>query len=47
MYSHAVFYFDQLGSVNIVAKNDAIAKAIAADPYLKERKAPSEADQQL
>ena len=30
-----------------MAKNDAIAKAITADPYLKERKAPSEADQQL
>ena len=30
-----------------MAKNDAIAKAIVADPYLKERKAPSEADQQL
>ena len=41
------FYFGQLGSVIIVAKNDAIAKAIVADPYLKERKAPSEADQQL
>lgn len=30
-----------------MAKNDAIAKAIAADPYLKERKAPTEAEQQL
>ena len=30
-----------------MAKNDAIAKAITADPDLKERKAPSEADQQL
>ena len=28
-------------------KNDAIAKAIAAEPYLKERKASIEADQQL
>lgn len=30
-----------------MTKNDAIAKAIEADPYLKERKAPSEAEQQL
>lgn len=30
-----------------MAKNEAIAKAIAADPYLKERKAPTEAEQQL
>lgn len=30
-----------------MAKNDAIAKAINSDPYLKERKAPTEADQQL
>lgn len=30
-----------------MAKNDAIARAIAADPYLKERKAPTEAEQQL
>ena len=30
-----------------MAKNEAIASAIAADPYLKDRKAPSEADQQL
>ena len=28
-------------------KNNAIAEAIKADPYLKERKAPTEADQQL
>jgi len=27
--------------VIIVAKNDAIAKVIAADPYLKERRAPT------
>lgn len=31
----------------IMVKNDAIAKAIADDPYLKDRKAPSEAEQQL
>lgn len=30
-----------------MAKNDAIAKAIDADPYLKERKNPGEAEQQL
>lgn len=30
-----------------MAKSDAIAKAIAADPYLKKRKAPTEAEQQL
>lgn len=30
-----------------MAKNDAIAKVIAADPYLKERRAPTAADQQL
>lgn len=30
-----------------MAKNEAIAKAIAADPYLKKRKAPTEAEQQL
>ena len=30
-----------------MAKNEAIAKAIEADPYLKPRKNPSEADQQL
>ena len=30
-----------------MAKNDAIAKAIAADPYLKERKAPTAVEQQL
>lgn len=30
-----------------MAKNDAITKAIAADPYLKERKAPTEPEQQL
>lgn len=30
-----------------MAKNEAITKAIAADPYLKERKAPTEAEQQL
>lgn len=30
-----------------MVKNDAIAKAIADDPYLKDRKAPSEAEQQL
>ncbi len=30
-----------------MAKNEAIAKAIAADSYLKERKAPTEAEQQL
>lgn len=47
VYSHAVFYFDQLGRVIIMAKNDAIAKAIAADPYLKERKAPTAVEQQL
>ncbi len=47
VYSHAVFYFDQLGRVIIVAKNEAIAKAIAADPYLKERKAPTVVEQQL
>lgn len=40
-------FFDQLGRVIIVAKNEAIAKAIAADPYLKERKAPTPAEQQL
>ena len=47
VYSYAVFILVNIGSVIIVAKNDAIAKAITADPYLKERKAPSEADQQL
>ena len=47
MSSYAVFILVNIGSVIIVAKNDAIAKAITADPYLKERKAPSEADQQL
>ena len=31
----------------IVAKNDAIAKAIAADPYLRTRKSPTAVDQQL
>ena len=46
-YSYAVFYFDQLGRVIIVAKNEAIAKAIATDPYLKERKSPTAVDQQL
>lgn len=30
-----------------LAKNDAIVKAIAADPYLKKRKNPTEAEQQL
>ncbi len=30
-----------------MARNEAIAKAIATDPYLKERKAPTEAEQQL
>ena len=30
-----------------MAKNDAIAKVIAADPYLKERRAPTAVDQQL
>ena len=40
-------FFDQLGRVIIVAKNEDIAKAIAADPYLKERKAPTPAKQQL
>ena len=30
-----------------MAKNDAIAKVIAADPYLKERKSPTAVDQQL
>ena len=45
--SHAAFYFDQLGRVIIVAKNEAIAKAIATDPYLKERKSPTAVDQQL
>lgn len=30
-----------------MAKNEAIAKAIAADPYLKERKSPTQAEQQL
>lgn len=30
-----------------MAKNEAIAKAIATDPYLKKRKAPTEAEQQL
>lgn len=30
-----------------MGKNGAIVKAIAADPYLKERKSPTEADQQL
>lgn len=30
-----------------MAKNEAIAKAIAADPYLKERKAPTATEQQL
>lgn len=30
-----------------MAKNEAIAKAIASDPYLKERKAPTPAEQQL
>lgn len=30
-----------------MAKNEAIAKAIAADPYLKERKAPTVVEQQL
>ena len=39
--------FCQLGRVIIVAKNEAIANAIAADPYLKERKAPSATDIQL
>lgn len=42
-----LIYFTQLGSVIIVAKNEAIAKAIAADSYLKERKAPSETEQLL
>ena len=46
VYFHAVF-FDQLGRVIIVAKNEAIAKAIATDPYLKERKAPTPTDLQL
>ena len=40
-------FFINRGSVIIVAKNEAIAKAIAADPYLKKRKAPTEAEQQL
>ncbi len=30
-----------------MAKNEDIARAIAADPYLKARKAPTEAEQQL
>ena len=30
-----------------MAKNDAIAKVIAADPHLKERRAPTAVDQQL
>lgn len=30
-----------------MAKNEATAKAIAADPYLKERKKPNEAEEQL
>ena len=30
-----------------MAKNDALAKAIATDPYLKDRKVPTEAEQQL
>lgn len=30
-----------------MAKNEAIAKAIATDPYLKERKSPTAVDQQL
>lgn len=30
-----------------MAKNEAIAKAIAADPYLKARRAPTDAEQQL
>lgn len=30
-----------------MAKNEAIARAIATDPYLKERKAPTEPEQQL
>ena len=34
-------------SVIIVAKNEAIAKAIATDPYSKDRKSPTAVDQQL
>lgn len=30
-----------------MAKNEVIAKAIAADPYLKARKAPTDTEQQL
>ena len=30
-----------------MAKNEAIAKAIATDPYLKDRKSPTAVDQQL
>ena len=46
-YTHAGFSYQLPGRVMIVAKNEAIANEIAADPYLKERKAPSSAEQQL
>ena len=40
-------FYQSGGSVIIVAKNEAIAKAIATDPYLKKRKDPTEAEQQM
>ena len=30
-----------------MARNDEVVRAIAADPYLKERKSPNETEQQL
>ena len=42
-----VWEYFPCGLLFIVAKNEAIAKAIATDPYLKERKSPTAVDQQL
>lgn len=40
-------FLHRLGSVSIMARNDEVVRAIAADPYLKERKSPNETEQQL
>ena len=34
-------FLHRLGSVSIMARNDEVVRAIAADPYLKERKSVS------
>lgn len=44
---HTAFYFTITEEVDTVAKDETVAKAIAADSYLKQRKEPTEAEQQL